>query len=569
MKSIKSIIDTLLRWQKDKSARPLRPDASSGEQASKFMADILDPAKNRQELDQLGRDITKYKDSTDAYYDQQRVENRLQFIRQMGTGVSNDILHNQIRLNSDKLEYVYKQGATQHRLNSIYSEMHGIGMQNRDPVHSLDTIDVYYSSHYARHLFRTLDGVARIIETIAEDSVREGYNIELICEYEKESDKQTLENIKEALQERLLDLNIQQVNQQGIKYSNLFSRGVGVYPVIDGITDKRNDESYMTQPISLDSVEKLIQLNVVQDDRISYVIHNIDPYSTQYGKIEWFLLGDRLIHPSHLFLMVNDIDIYYQRGLSILDRLVTSLKGLSVAQWSITVLLIKYSIFILVFEARAKEGIWSAEQLQEQLRIMSRNMSSKSAMAMPDVFKPEQLSVNFSGIGEALDFIFRYISFVLGIPQSQITGSARGEISSADRDRYAYSDLVKGREIVPKLQPFMQKILTILLHEPKFRSQLASINKLPSDVKVKVTFNPLVVDSAGEQEKTQSEKSSKIREEVAAGILTKAEARAKLYPDLPEYEVVRKEIAEEQNAEGALAGSLRNIGKSIIPKDKQ
>ena len=147
--------------------------------------------------------------------------------------------------------------------------MHGIGVEGSDPIRSLDTVDVYYSSHYARHLFRSLDGVARIIETIAEDSVREGYNIilEPMGDMDKSAKKKAkllLDKVTAVVEDRLHELDISQVKQKGNKYSNLMSRGAGIYPIIKGISDKR-DSIDMTKPLDYSMIEKLEQLNVVQD----------------------------------------------------------------------------------------------------------------------------------------------------------------------------------------------------------------------------------------------------------------------------------------------------------------
>ena len=97
----------------------------------------------------------------------------------------------------------------------------------------------------------------------------------------------------------------------------------------------------------------------------------------------------------------------------------------------------------------------------------------------------------------------------------------------------------------------MQKVVKILLYEDKIKKMLKTEGLTPDDIMIKVDFNPLVVDGAETQEKTKSDKSARVREEAAAGLLTKAEARHELYPDSPPFDAVKKTLEEDKESEQA------------------
>lgn len=377
------------------------------------------------------------------------------------------------------------------RANSIISQQLGINMQGEDPTKNINVTDSPIFGAEARLKYRGMDVVQRVIDAPAQDALRQGFKIK--TNYDDEGIE-----LDKLLMERLESLDYKRRFQQFLIYSRLYSRGALMYPVVRE-SGMLPSQSHLGNPLKLESVEKVVRLNIVREELFSYMLQSYDPLASDFEDFMHVWITGRDIHPSRFHLLVQSLDPVRQRGVSTLERVYTACMGINIAEWTITQLLLRYRALLVKFPheelARVKAGEKNGlkQRIAEMIYQIKTQFSSKSVVGVPSNYEFEYLQTSFDGLKEATDFLYSFLSTVTRIPQNILRGSAQGELASSEKDQRDYYELVKAEEQAAKLEPAIQWLLPFLIYEregqvyqrcKQYGIDLADVNPI-------IEFNPL------------------------------------------------------------------------------
>lgn len=412
------------------------------------------------------------------------------------------------------------------KINSIVSDQLGIGIAGQDPTENITTLDRQFHGTEARLIYRSLDIVQRIIDSPAKDALKEWFTIE--TNYPEIS-------LGEMILDRLDELEARNQFLEFLIYSRLYSRGAILFPVIQEAI-MMPDRSHLKEPLDLLNIDKVEDINIIHEEFFYYNIQSFDPFARGFGRPLFVNVHGVNLDPTRFFLHINSLDIYRQRGISILDRIVVACKGINIAEWTIQNLLLRYRALLVKYPAAEVNS-----KSQERKRVMSNlieniklKFTSKSVATVPDNFEFEYLQTTFTGLKEATDFLYSFLSSVTRIPQSIIRGSAQGELASAEKDERDYLALVKSEEQNAKLKPLLNFLIPMLVFERKgkiFKTLMQNgIN--PFDVTFDINFNPLQSPNPLQDAQIKLIDSQRAEIDQRTGVRDSLEIRDEIYPQL-------------------------------------
>ena len=412
------------------------------------------------------------------------------------------------------------------KINSIVSQQLGIGIAGQDPTENITTLDRQFHGQEARHIYRSLDIVQRIIDTPAKDALKEWFKIETnYPEFE----------LGKRIDERLQSLDAKNQILQFLIYSRLYSRGTILFPVIRE-WDMLPDRSHLRSRLFHQNIEAIEDLNIIHEEFFYYNIQSYDPFAIGFGRPEFVNVHGVNLDFSRFFLHINSLDIYRQRGISILDRVVVACKGINVAEWTIQNLLLRYRSLLVKFPANEINSKDQQRQsmVQELIQTIKLKFTSKSVAAIPDNYEFEYLQTSLTGLKEATDFLYAFLASVTRVPQSILKGSAQGELASAEKDQRDYYDLVKSEEQEAKVKPLLDFLIPMILYEKQgeIYPMLLSNGIDPAAVTFKVEFNSLQSVNPLQDAQTKLIDSQRAEVDQRSGVRDSMEIREELYPNL-------------------------------------
>lgn len=433
-------------------------------------------------------------------------------------------------INLQPVEKVQKTVGQILKYNSLVSDLLGIGFAQSDPIENVGSREKLHHGSGARNVYRSLDIVQRIIDDPAEQALRHGFK------FKTNFDELGLSRM---LSKRLEEL---QFNEKALDFlinSRLYSKGALFIPILQERLMDFN-RSHVTQPLRLNDIEEIEGFNVIQEDFFDYHIQSYDPFAVDFNAIEHLTLQGTPIHPSRCFLTVLSLDPHLQRGISILDRIEVACKGINIAEWTITNLLLRYRALLVKFPA--KDMLNYVEDKKSAIRNLINDIkmkfSSKSVSAIPDNFEFEYLQTSFAGLKEATEFLYEYLATVSKQPQSIIKGSAMGQLASAEKDERTYQDYIKSGEQEKKLKPLLQFLIPILLYErnSEIYRTLAVHGIASKEVDVEIEFNSMMSVNPLQDSQRKLLDSQRAGLDIQNTIRDIDEVRAELYPTLETLE---------------------------------
>jgi phage-related protein (TIGR01555 family) len=416
------------------------------------------------------------------------------------------------------------------KINSIVSESLGIGFNGSDPTEAITTQDRFYSGSDARNWHRSLDTVSAIIDTPSKDALRNGFKIK--TNYDDLG-------IGEMVLEKLKELKF---NKKAFRYlidTKLYSRGATVYPIIkqSGMDQRR---TFLNTPLLKSNIQKIECLNIIPEEQISFMMQNYDPHATGYGEIDKFYIQGAQMAENRYLHYVESMDIYRNRGVTMLDKILTGCKGLAIAEWTIQNLFLRYRALIVKYPAaqavsqdpKQKAGLM---KLIQQIKLQ---FTSKSVASVPDNYDFEYLETKFAGLKEGTDFLYEYLATTSKVPQSQIKGSAKGELASAEKDqRDYYETTVQSGEQKQKLTPLLDYLIPYILWEQEgdvnYKLRMNGIN--PDSITWDIEYNPLQSVNPLQDAQIKLINSQTNATEIQSGVLKPEEARAEAHPELEDF----------------------------------
>lgn len=379
------------------------------------------------------------------------------------------------------------------RINAIVSDQLGIGTFEGDPLESITVKDKAIFGGQAREQYRGLDMVARVIQSPARDALKNGFTLK--TNYDETVD------LGRLIAERLEELDYKKHLEQFVINFGLYSRGALMYPVLQESQMDR-DRTHLRNKLDYSKIEKIEKINIVREDLFFYIIQAWDPLARDFEDFQKLTVGGQDVHKSRVFHRVDNLDPVMQRGVSMLQRIITALRGVNMANWTISNLLMRYRTAVLSYPAaeaakmasdNAGGGMKSA--IGKLIQKIKMNFTSKSIASIPDNYKLEYVETSFTGIKEAVDFQWDYVAAVTHIPQSIFKGSAQGELASAKRDGEIWNAHVKADYQVGLLEPAVKWLCDLIKWEQagEVFQACQKYGISPDDVTVEIDWNPLDV----------------------------------------------------------------------------
>jgi len=427
----------------------------------------------------------------------------------------------EIRLNA--LEQ--KLNAQITKINSMASTSLGIGTMNSDISEQLTANDNVYPGAQARLFYRGLNIIQRIIDSPADDAVKNGFKIK--TNYDDEI------GLGELLQERFEDFEYKKLLRRYLIHYGLYSRGALMVPIIQD-SDADMNRSHYSNPINYDSIDKIDKFNLIHEEWFFYRVQSWDPLAKDYGEALEMNVSGQAIHPSRYYLSVQFLDPMRQRGISTIDRILTACKGINVASWTITNLLLRYRALLVKYPAQEalNQTAKNFSALQQLIDDIKMRFTSKSVAAVPSNYEFEYLQTTFAGIKEANDFQFEFLSAVSRIPQSIIKGSASGELASAQADKRDYHDFVKSEYQIGQIEQIVLWMSQLMMAEKKgkIRDKLSSMGINRESVRIELEFEPLMSPDPMQKAQIEYLDTQRLAIEIDKKISTVEQAEKIRYP---------------------------------------
>ena len=371
------------------------------------------------------------------------------------------------------------------RTNALLSEQMGIGVSGSDALENLSTKSSNYYGSKARKILKELDIVKRIITSPPKDALRNGFTIK--------TNHEEL-NLGELIFERLKTLDHRKkLLRYGI-LGRLYNRGVLMFPVLQE-SEMMNNREHLNNKLVLSNIEKIESINIIDEDYFSYQTQISDPLARDFGEIRGMYVNSGELDPSRYNLEVKNLDIYTQQGISVLQGIVRACFGINVAEWTIEQLMLKYKSMYVKYPASevSSTNIKKKDALRSLINDIKNKFTSKSVTAIPDNYQFEISQVNFTGIKEATEFLYEFLSSTSNVAQSIIKGTAKGELASSEKDQRDYYEYVKSDEQETVVEPALQFLIPMIVHEKKgeIRPLLEQHGIDPASITSDVEFNPL------------------------------------------------------------------------------
>ncbi len=292
--------------------------------------------------------------------------------------------------------------------------------------------------------------VQNIIDIPAEDATREW--IELKIDNEK---------IKTELEAKLRDLKAREAFQKMLKYEAL--RGDGFVSI--GTTESRNFE--LSDPLIPEQVRTVDYLHAFSSIKMSSISVNDDPFSPNYGEVEFYTLKNRLASKVHrsriLHLQTRKLEegAYPndEWGQSLLEPMYDILTVFDTAVWSVGQILYDYTFKVL--KTTDVETMSKQEKQEAQMLLDFMFRTEALAIIAPDE-EVNRSTVQLGPIEQLLNFIWEVLAGSARMPKAHILGQQQGTITGGQYDTLNYYARIAGvQEIF--IRPKLEYLINILL----------------------------------------------------------------------------------------------------------
>lgn len=328
----------------------------------------------------------------------------------------------------------------------------------------IDRADSIFSSELggveARGIMRSSGIADRVIKSPVSDAIKEGYKVTTDTDPE----------IDEMIIDRFAELKLDTALLKYGRDVRLYSRGGVFFPILRE-NGMRADKKHLRDPLLFRNIIEVESFNVIAEEHRNLYFQSDDGTARNYEDLIYMDMNVGKIHLSRFKYKILKFDSSRQRGVSVLEKALPSIKELDVAICS-------------------------------------------SLASLP---------------GVATDLLWEYLSRSTGIPQSIIKGSA-----SSERDLLSYYGLIKSEIQIPILQDAIAFAAKLVCSErsKEIYGKLRSLGFDPQDIKYNVEFNPIKTLTTTQSEDNFLKDSQRGSIDVMNGVRSASEVRKELYPDL-------------------------------------
>lgn len=355
----------------------------------------------------------------------------------------------------------------------------GLGVRGRDKnVATVFRMCYKFSVAQLDDIYRSDGMTRRVIDLVAEEMVRQGWEIE--GEFNKE------------VQNKLEEMKVFSVMMDMIRWSRLYGGSLGVIGIVDG----RN----LDKPVDYNNIQSINWVHVFDRFSVSSAdgTIEIDLDSPNYGKPIHYLVTDSrsgntfTVHWTRTIRCdwneltprwVRDNDTW---GDPLMQTIYEELKNYSTAFANCGVIMQDFVNYVMKIPGLAQLLASGCDnEVMNRINILNIAKSSLNTMVIDEEETYEKVSTNISGIPELLDRFMLSLSAVTGIPITLLFGRApSGLNATGDADIRNFYDMIKQKQ-EGKLRPMLEYLIRLiyLQNKPPF------IGKEPKNWKL--TFDPL------------------------------------------------------------------------------
>jgi hypothetical protein len=378
--------------------------------------------------------------------------------------------------------------------------------------------------------------VQNIIDAKPSDATRKWITLKTNLDT-KENKKQ---NLSRLIMNRLEELGLKQKLFDLIQADNLYNKPSYLFPVFLA-RDPQYAEKFAEEIPA--EINKILAINLVTPDHYQSQRRSRNPLSSLYHK-KYIKISGNEIHDSRLIKLEKTFFDEEQKGTSLLENILDTVKAHSNGVWSISHLLRELSAKI--FQSDEIDNIKDDDKKTFLTKIKSV-WSTMNAMLIKknEDFKRLSSMNEMSGFKDGIDFVITSLSMVSGgMPRTRMAGQSAG-IVRADQDVLGWYEKINSDQ-ENKIRPIIEFLINLILREKDGRIYPLVKNKLET-LDWEFTFNNLSVPDPQEDAKTNLIKAQTHQIYLTTGVLTPDEIRSEIRPDLEPFAEYRgKEFDLEQ-----------------------
>lgn len=356
----------------------------------------------------------------------------------------------------------------------------GLGVIGKDKTTSANFTPDLLSQEQCEHLWRGDDIVARIVETVPNEMMREGF--EVVIDNEPEQTEETKEHLKKFdLMTHLLT---------ALKYSRAYGGGGILLGVNDGVDplgkSKAAQDAYkdrMSEPLDEDRLQSIDFLNTLTPRELAPFEYYNDPLLPSYGLVKTYrmvpiyappgatALGKfPIVHESRILRIPGEettrraMLTNVQPGWpdSILVRVMRVISNFQLAWQGVGIMLQDFSFATLKMKGLAELLTMQGNRADLSQRAtameLSRSIARTTIIDSEEEYKRE--TTNVTGLSDLLERFAERLAAAAQMPVSLLFGQAPGGLnSSGDTDvRWFYDQVAawQTRKLQKQIEYFVK-----------------------------------------------------------------------------------------------------------------
>lgn len=414
----------------------------------------------------------------------------------------------------------------------------GLGVSGRDKTIPVSFAPELLSQEECEQFWRGDDIVARIVETVPNEMLREGFQALI------NNDSEATEEINEQIKQHGLEENL----RSALKYSRAYGGGGVLLGINDGVDplgkSRAAQDAYrdwMREPVREDRIESIEFLNVLTPRELSPFEYYTDPLLPSYGLVKTYRLVPiyappgatnlgkfPIVHESRILRIPGEettrraMLTNVQPGWpdSILVRVMRVIANFQQAWQGVGILLQDFSFATLKIKGLAE--LLSMQGAKADLTQRAAAMEAARSIARTTLIDSEEEykreTTNVTGLSDLLERFAERLAAAAQMPVSLLFGQAPGGLnSSGDTDiRWFYDQVAawQKRKLKPQIEYFVRLLCLAKRTSP-------TGGKIPEDWQI--NFPKLWQQTDLEQANVRNVQATADAAYINAGVLTPEE----------------------------------------------
>lgn len=333
------------------------------------------------------------------------------------------------------------------------------------------------------------DIAARIVDLPTEEMMREGFEIKVEGDEEKQ--------LQELIFEEFKRLCLYQKTEQDLKWARIYGGAGLIFGHLGQTLDMPIEEGKKTPPI--DYVLSMDRYRLLPDSSLSLII---DPKSPYFGLPEFYTIqNDQVVSTEGI---QNGQRIHYSRvvrfegvklpydlqqqeqywGESIFVRLKEPIMNYQTANNSAATIIQDFVMSVFKMED-LKDMLTQGKDdlIYKKLFLASKMGSIANAIALQVNESFEKQTTNVAGVSDLLKAVKERLAAATDIPQTILFGQSPGGLgATGESEQSNWYDYIKKKQ-ESELRPIIERVVTLILQQSTIPAP-----KLP---KFEICFNPL------------------------------------------------------------------------------